>query len=177
MKPLPPVTALIVALAGACSTGTLDPPPPPPVEPATVTFELQNNSSPTVYLFQDCLLEYAITSLAGSPQVIERPGPCACDCAQSSCPVCGACLLGSYELLGGTVVNQYWSTVSVTHEPAPAGSCERRHTLPPGPYRIDVPVYPTAEDAVARTGGRIATQSFVLPAPGNSVIVPLGLTR
>ena len=49
---------------------------------------------------------------------------------------------------------------------------------PDGPYRIDVPVYPTAEDAVARTGARIATQSFVVArARRQSVTVPLGLTR
>ena len=193
MKPLPAVAALIAALAGAgtvgCGGGTLgatgtggttgtggaggsvEPPA------ATITFELLNNSVPTVYLFQECFVEYTITSLAGSPEVIARPGPCSCACGQSICPLCGQCLQGSLELAGGAVMNDQWSTVSVTYEPAPTGSCERRHTLPAGPYRIDVPVYPTAEDAVARTGARIATQSFALPAPADSVMVPLGLTR
>jgi hypothetical protein len=188
MKSLPAVAALIaVAAAGACSTGggeltgaggttgtggTGGPPPS-----IVITFELRNNSAPTVYLFQDCLVEYTITSLADPPHVIERDGPCACDCAQSICAVCGQCLQGSRELVGGAVMQESWSPASVTYETRPAGSCSRRHALPDGPYRIDIPVYPTAEDAVARTGARIATQSFALPPLADPVIVPLGLTR
>lgn len=188
MKSLSTVAALIAAVAaGACSTGggqltgaggttgtggTGGPPPS-----TVVTFELVNNSAPTVYLFQECWIESTITSLADPPHVVERDGPCACDCAQSICAVCGQCFQGSRELLGGAVMQESWSPVSVTYEPTPAGSCSRRHALPDGPYRIDIPVYPTAEDAVARTGARIATQSFSLPVGDESVTVPLGLTR
>jgi len=188
MKSSLAVAALIAAVAsGACSTGggaltgaggttgtggTGGPPPS-----TVVTFELLNNSTPTVYLFQDCWVESTITSLADPPHVIERDGPCACDCAQSTCPVCGPCFQGSREVLGGAVMQEFWSPASVTYETRPAGSCSRRHALPDGPYRIDVPVYPTAEDAVARTGARIATQSFALPVGDESVIVPLGLIR
>jgi hypothetical protein len=189
MRPLLAVAAVIAAAAGACGTGggqltgaggttgsggTGGPPPS-----TVVTFELRNDSAPTVYLFQDCLVEYTITSLADPPHLIERPGPCGCDCAQSICPVCGPCFQGSREVAGGAVMNEYWSAASVTYEPAPppVGTCSRTHPLPDGPYRIDIPVYPTAEDAAARTGARIATQSFALPVPGESVIVPLGLTR
>ena len=188
MKSLLVVAALIAAAAsGACSTGggaltgaggttgtggTGGPPPS-----TVVTFELLNNSAPTVYLFQDCWVESTITSLADPPHVIERDGPCACDCAQSTCPVCGPCFQGSREVVSGAVMQEFWSPASVTYETRPAGSCSRRHALPDGPYRIDVPVYPTAEDAVARTGARIATQSFALPVGDESVIVPLALIR
>jgi hypothetical protein len=95
----------------------------------------------------------------------------------ASCPVCGACFQGSREVAGGTTVSEYWSTVTVTYEPAPTGSCERKHALPAGQYRIDVPVYGSAEDAAAKMGARIATQTFTLPAPGDSVAVALGITR
>ena len=189
MRPSLAVAALIAAAAGACGTGggqltgaggttggggTGGPPPS-----TAITFELRNDGAPTVYLFQNCSVEYTITSLADPPHVIERPGPCGCDCGQSVCPVCGPCFLGSPEVAGGAVMNEFWSPVSVTYEqaPPPVGTCSRRHALPDGPYRIDIPVYPTAQDALTRTGGRIATQGFALPAPDNLVIVPLGLTR
>jgi len=40
-----------------------------------------------------------------------------------------------------------------------------------------VPVYPSAEDAAAKTNARIASQTFTLPAPDAPIYVPLGLTR
>jgi hypothetical protein len=170
------VVAATTTLAGACSTGSLDPGPPPP-EPTTVTFELRNDSVPAVYLFQSCLVDLTITSLADPPRVIERGGPCGCDCGIASCPLCGQCFQGSLEVAGGSLRSEYWNTVSVTYEPAPTGTCERKHALPAGQYRIDVPVYPTAEDAAARTNARIAAQTFTLPAPDATIHVPLGLTR
>jgi hypothetical protein len=164
--------SMALALAGACSTKATDAGTPP----STVTFALHNDSVPTVYLFQDCLLDLTITSLAEPPHVIEREGPCGCDCSESSCPVCGPCFQGSREVAGGALVSEYWSAVSVTYEPAPTGSCERKHSLPAGPYRIDIPVYTSADDAAARAGARNATQTFVLPAPGDSVDVALGVS-
>jgi len=165
------IAVMTAALAGGCSKTTEQGPPP-----STVTFELRNDGVPSVYLFENCLLDLTITSLAEPVHVIEREGPCGCDCGESSCPVCGPCFLGSREVAGGAVVSEYWSAVSVTYESAPTGSCERKHTLPAGQYRIDVPVYASAEDTLARTGARMATQSFVLPAPGDSVSVALGVS-
>ena len=171
MKPLL-IAAVMAALAGACSTSTVDPGPPP----STVTFELRNDGVPALYVFQGCLLDLTITALADPPRVIEREGSCGCDCGVASCPVCGACFQGSREVAGGTAVSEYWSTVSVTYEPTPTGSCERKHALPAGQYRIDVPVYVSAEDAAAKTGARTATQTFTLPVPGDSVAVALGVS-
>jgi len=62
-----PVLALAVgaALAGGCGKGSIadhDSGPPPSV----VTFELRNDGIATVYLLQDCLVEYTITSLGHS---------------------------------------------------------------------------------------------------------------
>jgi hypothetical protein len=172
MKPVWVAAALTAALSSACGKGSVDPGQPPSV----VTFELRNDSIPTVYLFQDCLLDYTITSLADPVHVIEREGPCGCDCGVAQCPVCGPCFQGSRELAGGAAMNEYWTTVSVTYEPSPNGSCERKRTLPAGPYRIDVPVYTSADDAAARTAARTATQTFTLPAPNDSVTVSLGVS-
>jgi hypothetical protein len=170
MKPLL-FAAATAALAGACSTSPLDREP----APSTVTFELRNDSVPALYLFQNCLLDLTITSLSAPMRVVEREGPCGCDCGVASCPVCGPCFAGPREIAGGGMVSEYWNAVSVTYETAPTGSCERKHALPAGQYRIDVPVYASAEDALSRTGGRIATQTFALPAPTDAVTVALGV--
>jgi hypothetical protein len=74
------------------------------------------------------------------------------------------------------MVTEYWSTVDVTIQPTASGSCERRTALPPGAYRIDVPVYPTVADATAKMLARTASQSFTLPASGDVVDVALGLS-
>ena len=167
------IAAATAALAGACSNtlGTGNTPPP-----STVTFELRNASVPAVYLFENCLLDLTITSLADPAHVVEREGPCGCDCGVASCPLCGPCYAGPREIVGGGRVSEYWTAVSVTHEPAPTGSCERKHALPAGQYRIDVPVYASAEDAVAKAGARMATQTFTLPAPNDVVDVALGVS-
>lgn len=172
VRPLLVAVAAGAALAGACGKGSIDPGPPPTV----VTFELRNDGIATVFLMQECLTDYTITSLADPVHVITREGPCGCDCALATCPVCGACFQGSREVAIGTAVTDYWTTVSVTSVPRPSGSCEQKQTLPDGPYRIDVPVYASDADAIARTGARTATQSFDLPAPGDSVTVQLGVS-
>ena len=171
MKRLPPAAVLFAVLAGACSSGGPLAPPP-----SVVTFELRNDGSSPVYLRQDCLLNYTITSLADPARTIVRQGPCACDCALATCPVCGACFQGPREVAAGAFLEDAWLTVNVTHEPRATGSCERKHTLPAGPYRIDVPVYPTLGDAENGSGARTAAQSFELPGPDGNIVVALGVS-
>jgi hypothetical protein len=162
--------------AGACGTNTLGTGTPP--TPSTVTFELRNDGVAAVYLVQNCSINLTITSLADPAHVVEREGPCGCDCGVAACPVCGPCWAGFPEVAAGGTMSEYWNAVSVTYEPAPTGSCERKHALPAGQYRIDVPVYASPEEAaVGGAGARIATQTFTLPAPNDTVTVALGLTR
>lgn len=174
MKALLLTAVATAALAGACGTGTLDTGKMPP--PSTVTFELRNDGLSAVYLVQNCTVNLTITSLADPVHVVEREGPCGCDCGAGACPICGPCWAGFPEVAVGGMVSEYWNTVSVTYESGPSGSCERKQTLPAGQYRIDVPVYPSAEDAGAQTGGRIATQTFTLPVAGDTVPVALGVS-
>lgn len=155
------------ALAGACGSNN------PTTPPTTITFQLHNDGISTVYVFEGCTVDFTITSLADPVHQITQEGGCACACGQA-CPVCGPCYEGARDVAIGTLLTEYWNAVSVTVEQTPAGSCERRASLPAGAYRIDVPVYPTADDAVAKTSARTATQSFSLPTAGNLVDVALG---
>ena len=166
------IAAVGMLAAGACSSGTLG----PPAQPSSVTFQLRNDGLSTVFLFESCTVEYTITSLADPTHPIARGGACACACGQSACPVCGACFEGPRDVAAGALVDESWSSVSVTTEATPTGSCERATPLPYGRYRIDVPVYPTVADAMARMLGRTATQTFDLPVAGDVVDVQLGLS-
>jgi hypothetical protein len=165
--------SLLTVAAAACSGGLNSSVDTRQATPITLQFH--NTGLSTVYVFQSCLLDFTITSLADPVHQITREGACACDCGQATCPVCGPCFAGARDVAVGSMLTDTWNTVNVTTEPtAIGGSCERRTTLPDGPYRIDIAVYPTAEDAVAHTYGRTATQSFSLPVTGNLVDVQLG---
>jgi hypothetical protein len=159
------------ALAGACGKGSIS---DPGVPPSVVDIELRNDGITTVYLSQGCVIDYTITSLADPVHVIGRRG-CGCDCAVSNCVLC-LCPMGSREVAIGTAVSDSWTTEDIINVQRQSGSCQRSETLPAGPYRIDVPVYASDADAVARTGARTAIQSFVLPAPGDTVTVALGVS-
>jgi len=159
------------AFDGGCGTTESNPMPP-----STVNFALRNDGAQTVYLFQACLINYTITSLADPAHTITRLDGCACMCTQASCGECGACAQNAIDVAVGTARNDDWTAISFTTESRPTGSCFRQQALPPGSYRIDVPVYPTADDAVAGTSARTATQSFTLPAQGTVVDVALGVS-
>jgi hypothetical protein len=172
MKRLLLIVATGALAAGACGSSRLDPQP----QPSSVTFQLHNDGIGTVFLFENCTVEYTITSLADPVHEIALSGACACECGRE-CPVCGACFAGPLDVATGTMRTESWNTVKVTSEPTSAGgSCERRTALPYGSYRIDVPVYPTLADAMARMSGRTASQSFELPLSGDVVDVQLGLS-
>ena len=172
MKSLVFALAAGAALAGGCGKGGITDPGPPP---SVVTFELRNDGIATVYLSQGCVIDYTITSLADPVHVIGRNEGCGCDCDLAGCPLC-LCVMGSRQVAIGAAVSDSWTTEDIVNVQRPAGPCQRRETLPAGPYRIDVPVYASDADAVSRTGPRTAIQSFALPAPGGTVTVALGVS-
>ena len=145
-------------------------------DPAPLTFSLQNGGLTSVYLFEGCVLDLTITALIDPPQAIGLPdGGCGvCDCAAQSCPqvVCGPCYFGGLEVAPGAAQPFSWTPVDVTYEARATSSCSRSRVLPAGRYRIDVPVYASPEDANAKTGARIASQTFDLPA--SDLVVQLG---
>jgi len=148
-----------------------------PAPPAMVTFRLQNDGTQPVYLSQNCLIDYTITSLTAPVHGITRVDGCACSCGLTGCSVCGACAHGALAVPVGMSQNDLWRAVDVTQESTPTGSCVREQKLSIGPYRIDVPVYASEADATALTGARTATQSFTLPESGIfSVDVALGVS-
>jgi hypothetical protein len=166
----------LLALFAATSTtacGTTDPPPRDP--PATITFSLQNSGAAPVWLFERCIVDLKITQVAEPGRVIGLLDGCpVCDCGDSQCQgyVCGPCFMGGVEVAPSATRPFTWSAVDVDFGTDNGRTCMQKQTLPAGQYRIDVPVYPTAEDAMARTNPRSVTQTFELPGT-ETVVVPL----
>ena len=187
------IIALAVACAGlgACSR-PLDPqdpqdpdrphptPPVPFADPVptttmtTVSLQLQNGSAAAAYVYQGCLIDYKITSLADPSITINRVEGCICACGQSVCSTCGQCYAGHREIPAGGQITESWVTANVTSESGGVtGSCQRLHALPTGSYRIELPVYATQADAAAKVLPRVVTQVFTLPAPDDTVTIPV----
>jgi hypothetical protein len=175
MKPLARLSGvvLLAALAGACNQdGKLTPPP------SVVTFQLRNDGSSNVILYQNCIVAFTIASVDDPARTIARQTTCGCDCTMAACPVCasGPCFPGPFEVPVGGVVTEPWLAVNVTFEPRAQGTCERKHTLPAGQYRIDVPVYTSLDPEEAEIS-RTASQTFELVERMNTVVsVALGVS-
>ena len=168
------IIALVVACAGlgACARD-LDMPDPLP-EPTTVSLLMQNGGAMPAYVYQGCLIDFTITSLANPSTPIHRVEGCVCECDQNACPVCGACYAGPLEIAAGGQVVQSWLTAHVTTESGGVtGSCQRLNALPAGSYRIELPVYASQADAAAKALPRVVTQVFTLPATNNTVAIPV----
>jgi hypothetical protein len=162
----------VLVTAAVLGCGTTENLPMP--KPATITFQLHNDGIATVYLFENCQIDFTITSLVdGAANAVAREGACACECGQQ-CPVCGPCFAGPRDVAIGAMATEYWNAVSVTTETTSTGSCELRRSLPFGRYRIDVPVYPSAADATAGTSGYTASQTFTVSTVDAVVDVAIG---
>ncbi len=147
----------------------------PPLTPEAVTFELENDTASTLWLYQGCLLEMTITELSEPPHVIGRPDGCGvCDCAIASCPpvACGVCFQGGLEVAPASHTTYAWSSIDMTYETRGNVQCSHTRVLPAGHYRVDVPVYTTLADATAKLGARFVSKTFELPAT-ETIVIPL----
>jgi hypothetical protein len=145
-----------------------------PEPQAAINFFLRNDSATPVYLYLGCVLDLNITSLADPTKPIGRTAGCGCSCSDPSCtspPLCGGCFQGSVEVAATSSMSFTWEPVDLSYEARGTFSCVRVRALPAGDYRIDVPVYATAEDAATKTNARIASRTFTVP--GGTVIVSL----
>jgi hypothetical protein len=138
-----------------------------PAVPPPITFSLQNGGATSTYIYEGCSPELTITELSTPPIVIGLPdGGCGiCDCAQTTCPpvVCGPCYQGGLEIAAAGAQQYFWDPVDMSYETRGATECSHTRILPPGHYRIEIPVYTSAADAVAKTGARLVTKTFDLP--------------
>jgi hypothetical protein len=166
MRGLVGFTGLLLLVVG-CTSEPVIPHPEP------LRFDLRNDRVASVFLYEDCILNLTITELVDPSRDIGRPSLCGiCDCAASSCPGgCGVCLNdAAREIAGGRTLFWYWTPIDMTYEARGTSQCSHTRLLPPGHYRIDIPVYDLMEDAVAKMNARLITQTFEIPTVGTIVV-------
>lgn len=113
--------------------------------PYTTTFALKNSGTKPVYLWQECLLDVAITACASSyttPLVVSAS--CSSDCENfMGCLQCGACFSGPLEVPPGEQKEFIWSGSTYTFDQIQGCQCHHTKNAPAGKYRIAVSVWDT----------------------------------
>ena len=147
--------------------------------PYAVTFRFTTTGDVPVYLREDCVVNYTVTSCGdGYQEGLALTGQCTVDCSEDNqCIDCGACLLQALTVSAGAAVEHPWAGKTYTFEENNVGcTCHEEHVAPAGKYRITVPVFASEADAVDNNSpaGQVSVD-FVLPAPGGVVEVPVAL--
>jgi hypothetical protein len=162
-----------LAPTGACvasATPTSDP-------PYAVTFQFRNNSAAPMFLLMNCGgYAFGVSSCAsGFTDYLNDQAFCSCSCDNPRCGIaCGGCAPDEgTQIVGGDSVRRPFDGHSTTARATASGSCVSTRTLPAGRYRVSIEVYDSATAAVARTGPRVVSRDFELPAPAGLVDVPL----
>ena len=147
---------------------------------ATITFELANMGTQTVFLRSECWMPITVTSLADGASYTNQCY-CMCNCADSTCMaqvVCGVCASPSgipHE--PGKTKNISWTARKSTFQKkaGPAGEfqCVAHAPIATGDYKAAVVVYPTEADAAAESNGKTVEHSFVLGTNDATVVVPV----
>lgn len=143
--------------------------------PGVLTFHLRNDRSAAVYIYIACGPDLAIHELTTPPKAIGLPEGCPiCDCAATTCssPTCGPCAYMPFEIVAGSTQPLSWLPVDITRGMRGMVACSHRRVLPPGVYRIDLPVYDRREDAATRSNPRVVSVTFALPTT-EPVVLPL----
>lgn len=156
------VGALAVLVVAGCEKGPVVETPLPPV-----TFQLRNDAPTPLFLHQGCVLEVTVKSVTNPTLTLDvGDGGCFCSCEFECFGAnnCGQCLNGALKIDSVSTATFSWTPMSITFESRGSVMCARIRAAPAGSYRIEVPVFPTEADATAKTNGRIASQTFILPA-------------
>jgi hypothetical protein len=144
--------------------------------PYATTFTLTNTQSFALYLYQGCFITHSIRSCAeGYSRDLPTNVFCTPECGSGSsgCVVCGACYSEPLLLEPGESAEISWSGQLYQTVDGPACSCYNAWNAQSGIYRIDVPVFATAEQAQAQQPSFTVSQEFQLPALNGAVDVGL----
>ncbi|MCA9595402.1 MAG: hypothetical protein KC776_18935 [Myxococcales bacterium] len=163
-------------LPDACSA------PSPGPGPYETTFLFTNDTSEQLFLRAYCTLEMSVSSCAKAyADDIAMNAGCTVDCANNDpggCIACGACPMFGEQVTPAKPYQQVWQGMKYTFDQNAEGcQCHDSIAAPAGKYRVTVPVYASEDDAMFGKPLREVTVDFSLPAPGNVVEVPLGLTN
>lgn len=142
--------------------------------PFETTFAIKSTSGSTLYLYQDCSIELAITSCAdGYVDAISTSGACTAVCGTGDCIECGACPENAVPVTQGGAVQWGWDGNIYTFGQQNGCTCFTSAAAPGGDYRITISVYTSEADALSHANGTPVSVDFSLPAPNGVVEVDL----
>jgi hypothetical protein len=145
--------------------------------PYQVTFRFRNARPDTVYIYDFCRIQYSISSCASGFRDDLAPNqslPCSCDFA-GQCPVGGPCGRAAGPIAPGAVEDVVWSGTREIQIHRDAYECTTTRVVPPGRYRVTLPLFASPATAQARAPLlTTATAEFTLPAAGDLVEVTTG---
>jgi len=151
---------------------------PATAPPYAVQFQLHDDGAASAFLLNSCgHVSFGVSSCTeGFRDHLNDFVVCACSCEHPQCGItCGACAPDqAAEIAAGTSMALPWSGISTTAEVvSTGGTCASGGDLPAGRYRFSITVYDSAAGALARSGPRVVSRDFSLPAPNGIVDVPL----
>jgi hypothetical protein len=150
---------------------------PTTAPPYAVQFQLHDDGTTSAFLLNSCGLSFGVSSCAGGfKDHLNDFVFCACSCEHPQCGnECGGCAPDqATEIAAGASLALPWSGISTTAEVlSTGGECASGGDLPAGRYRFSITAYDSAAGALARSGPRVVSRDFVLPAPNGIVDVPL----
>jgi hypothetical protein len=142
-----------------------------------VTFQLHNPTTDTLFIRQECFVDFTITSCADDyDEELELWAWCSVDCADPAggCISCEMCLDEGIPIVPGGSFDVSWPGLTYTFGTNADGcTCHDDHAEPAGLHQIRVPVFRTAEDAELDVAAYEVSLDFPLPAPLGVVQVPL----
>lgn len=165
-------TTTTTSVPAECAVATNEP------APYEVLFRFTVNSGVTLYLRSDCYTNYTITSCAdGYSAPVNIHGDCTIDCSESmGCIECGACPESGLIVSQDAWQEDTWTGDTYAFSQNAAGcTCHTTSAAPAGKYRITVPVFNTAQDAMDNANGNLRSYDFQLPAPNGLVVIPVDM--
>jgi hypothetical protein len=151
---------------------------PTTAPPYAVQFQLHDDGASSAFLLKGCVgVEFGVSSCAGGfRDHLNDPVFCGCSCEHPQCAIaCGACAPDqAIEIAAGASMTLTWSGTSTTVQLlSTGGECVTGGDLPAGRYRFSITVYDSASGTLARSGPRVVSRDFSLPAPNGIVDVAL----
>lgn len=145
--------------------------------PYAVTFQFVVGAGQSAFLREDCYTQFTVTSCASAyADDVGLHGDCTGDCANSmECIECGACPEAAIQISDAAPHSESWDGVQYLFSINQAGcACHTAVNAPAAKYRVQVPVYPSEQDAINQQNGVMVYQEFDLPAPNGIVTIPVG---
>jgi hypothetical protein len=145
--------------------------------PYSVAFRFHNNATTaaTLYIRELCDPQFSVTSCGdGYVVALAISARCTDDCTKNNCIQCEACLPAALSIPPNGSITTHWDGYLYASGTNSLGcECHIASQAPAAHYRVSIPVYGSAQDAIANAVRFGATWDFDLTESGQQVDVYL----